>query len=90
MTFNAVNSSERKKPPASSVKSRSQCGVVDVKRAQEMLNYEWIKTHKEWVGELERMIKSRKKLEQDALQGPRLTFVGEYIKDKIKNNIVLP
>ncbi|MDE1828095.1 MAG: DNA topoisomerase IV subunit A [Candidatus Micrarchaeota archaeon] len=63
---------------------------VDVKRAQEMLNYEWIKAHKEWVVELERMIKSKKKLEQDALQGPRLTFVGEYIKDKIKNKEVLP
>lgn len=63
---------------------------VDVKRAQEMLNYEWIKKHKEWVTELERMIKSKKKLEQDALQGPRLTFVGEYIKDKVKNNEVLP
>lgn len=63
---------------------------VDVKRAQEMLNYEWIKHHKEWVVELERMIKTRKKLEQDALQGPRLTFVGEYIKEKVKNNEVLP
>ncbi|MDE1824929.1 MAG: DNA topoisomerase IV subunit A [Candidatus Micrarchaeota archaeon] len=63
---------------------------VDIKRAQEMLNYEWIKGHKEWVVELERMIKSKKKLEQDALQGPRLTFVGEYIKDKVKNNEVLP
>ncbi|MDE1869814.1 MAG: DNA topoisomerase IV subunit A [Candidatus Micrarchaeota archaeon] len=63
---------------------------VDVKRAQEMLNYEWIKGHKEWVVELERMIQSKKKLEQDALQGPRLTFVGEYIKDKVKKNKVLP
>ncbi|MGI0141622.1 MAG: DNA topoisomerase IV subunit A [Candidatus Micrarchaeales archaeon] len=63
---------------------------VDVKRAQEMLNYEWIKSHKEWVVELERMIKTRKKLEQDALQGPRLTFVGEYIVEKVKNNEVLP
>ena len=43
---------------------------VDLKRAQEMLNYEWIKQHKEWVVELERMIKTKKKLEQDALQGP--------------------
>jgi len=63
---------------------------VDLKRAQEMLNYEWIKRSKEWVVELERMIKSKKKLEQDALQGPRLTFVGEYIKDKIKNKDFLP
>ena len=63
---------------------------MDIKRAQEMLSYEWIKRHKEWVVELERMIKSKKKLEQDALQGPRLTFVDEYIRDKIKNNEVLP
>jgi DNA topoisomerase-6 subunit A len=63
---------------------------IDIKRAQEMLNYEWINKYKEWKVELERMIKSRKKLEQDALQGPRLTFVGEYIKDKIKNKEYLP
>ncbi len=58
---------------------------VDLKRAQEMLDYEWIKRHDDWKGELERMIKSKIKLEQDALQGPRLTFVGEYIREKIKN-----
>lgn len=63
---------------------------VDIKRAQEMLGYEWIKKHKEWVHELERMIKSKKKLEQDALQGPRLTFVDDYIKDKVKNKDFLP
>ena len=39
---------------------------------------------------IERMIKSKKKLEQDALQGPRLTFVDDYIKDKIKNKDFLP
>ena len=55
-----------------------------------MLNYEWIKKNKAWVVELERMIKSKKKLEQDALQGPRLTFVGDYIRDKIKNKDFLP
>ena len=63
---------------------------VDLKRAQEMLNYTWIKIHKEWVVELERMLKSKIKLEQDALQGPRLTFVGEYIIDKIKRKDFLP
>ncbi len=63
---------------------------IDLKRAQEMLNYEWIKKHKEWVVELERMIKQKKKLEQDALQGPRLTFVDDYIRDKIKNKEYLP
>ncbi len=63
---------------------------VDLKRATEMLNYEWIKRNKAWVVELERMIKSKKKLEQDALQGPRLTFVDDYIRDKIKNKEFLP
>ncbi len=63
---------------------------VDLKRAQEMLGYEWIRQHKEWVTELERMIKSKIKLEQDALQGPRLTFVDEYIREKIKNKEFLP
>ena len=63
---------------------------VDLKRAQEMLNYSWISKSKPWVTELERMIKSKKKLEQDALQGPRLTFVDDYIKDKIKNKEFLP
>ncbi len=63
---------------------------VDLKRAQEMLNYEWIRKNKAWVVELERMIKSKKKLEQDALQGPRLTFVGEYIKEKVANKDYLP
>ncbi len=63
---------------------------VDLKRAQEMLNYEWIKRHKEWVSELERMLKEKKKLEQDALQGPRLTFVDDYIKEKIEGKAYLP
>jgi len=63
---------------------------IDLKRAQEMLNYEWIKRHKEWVNELERMIKTKKKLEQDALQGPSLTFVDQYIKDKIENKEFMP
>ncbi len=58
---------------------------VDLKRAQEMLNYEWIKRHADWEAELQRMIKSKIKLEQDALQGPRLTFVGDYVREKIKN-----
>ncbi len=63
---------------------------VDLKRAQEMLNYSWIKRHKEWQEELKRMLSSKIKLEQDALQGPRLTFVDEYIVDKIKNKELMP
>ena len=63
---------------------------VDLKRAQEMLNYEWINQHKEWVEELKKVLKSKKKLEQDTLQGPRLTFVDDYIRDKIRNKDFLP
>lgn len=63
---------------------------IDIKRAEEMLGYEWISKHKEWVIELKKVLKTGKKIEQDALQGQRLTFVGEYIQDKIKNKEWLP
>lgn len=63
---------------------------VDLKRAQEMLEYPWINQHEEWVSELKRAIKTGIKLEQDALQGPRLTFVSDYVKEKIKNKDFLP
>jgi DNA topoisomerase-6 subunit A len=63
---------------------------VDLKRAQEMLDYPWINRHKEWVDELKKVLKTKTKLEQDTLQGPRLTFVDDYIKDKIKNQDFLP
>jgi DNA topoisomerase-6 subunit A len=56
---------------------------VDVKRAEEMLGYPWINRHRDWVHELKLVLKTKKKIEQDALQGQRLTFVGEYIKKKI-------
>ncbi len=58
---------------------------VDVKRAEEMLGYPWINRSKDWVRELKLVLKTKKKIEQDALQGQRLTFVGEYIKQKIEN-----
>jgi DNA topoisomerase-6 subunit A len=63
---------------------------VDIKRAEEMLSYPWINRHKEWVKELQVVLKSKKKLEQDALQGQRLTFVGEYIRKKITEKNWLP
>jgi DNA topoisomerase-6 subunit A len=62
----------------------------DLKRCQEMLEYQWINKHKEWVEELQNAIKLKVKLEQDTLQGPRLTFIDDYIKDKIKNKEFLP
>jgi DNA topoisomerase VI subunit A len=63
---------------------------VDIKRAEEMLGYPWINRHPEWVKELKEVLKTKKKLEQDALQGQRLTFVGEYINQKIKKKDWLP
>ena len=63
---------------------------VDIKRAQDMLNYQWINQYPEWVAELKQVLKIKKKLEQDSLQGPRLTFVDDYIRDKIKNKDFLP
>jgi DNA topoisomerase-6 subunit A len=63
---------------------------VDIKKAQDMLEYGWINKHKEWVEELKKVIKTRTKLEQDTLQGPKLTFVGDYIKKKIAEKDFLP
>jgi DNA topoisomerase VI subunit A len=63
---------------------------VDIKRAEEMMSYPWINRHKEWVKELKEVLKTKKKIEQDALQGQKLTFVGEYIKEKIENKRWLP
>ena len=63
---------------------------VDLKRAQDMLSYQWINVHEQWSDELKKVIKLKLKLESDALQGPRLTFVQDYIKEKIKNKDFLP
>ncbi|MFA5077491.1 MAG: DNA topoisomerase IV subunit A [Candidatus Micrarchaeia archaeon] len=63
---------------------------VDLKRAEEMLSYPWISTHKRWVEELKRVLKTKKKLEQDALQGQKLTFVGDYVRKKIGEGDLMP
>jgi len=63
---------------------------VDIKRAEEMLSYPWISMHKQWVDELNTVLKTKKKIEQDALQGPRLSFVSDYIKEKIAKKKFLP
>ncbi len=63
---------------------------VDVKRAEEMLSYDWIKRHPQWVDELKIVLKTQKKLEQDALQGPSLSFVGKYLKEKMEAQKYLP
>lgn len=63
---------------------------IDIKRAQELMGYEWIKGHKEWMNELKMVLSSKKKIEQDALQGPRLSFVVDYLKEKIAKKKFLP
>ncbi len=63
---------------------------VDIKRAEEMIEYPWIKAHKEWVEELKMVLKTKQKIEQDALQGPRLSFVGDYLREKISKKRFLP
>ncbi len=63
---------------------------VDIKRAQDMLSYPWINRHPEWVKELKTVIKTKKKLEQDALQGPKLSFIGDYLREKREQEKYLP
>ena len=63
---------------------------VDIKRAEELLSYQWINRHPEWVSELKVVLKTQKKIEQDALQGPSLSFVGEYLREKISKKKFLP
>lgn len=63
---------------------------VDIKRAQEMLTYPWINKHKEWVVELKKVISTKTKLEQDSLQAPKLTFIGDYVREKIAHKDFLP
>jgi len=63
---------------------------VDLKRAEEMLAYPWISRHKEWVSELKTVLTTKKKIEQDALQGPKLSFVGDYLREKISKKKFLP
>ena len=63
---------------------------VDIKRAQEMLKYDWFK-HPKWKNELEIMLEKKYKAELEALSGKGLKFVTEtYLPDKIKNKDFLP
>lgn len=63
---------------------------VDIKRAEEMLKYEWFQ-HPEWQKELKLMIQKKIKAELEALSGKGLKFVTEiYLPTKIKNQEFLP
>ncbi len=63
---------------------------VDIKRAKEMMKYEWFK-HPKWQHELKLMIKRGIKAELEALSGRGLRFVTEeYLPTKIENKQFLP
>jgi len=63
---------------------------VDIKRAQEMLKYEWFQAP-EWQKELKLMIQRKIKAELEALSGKGLKFITEtYLPKKIKNKEFLP
>ncbi|MEM5794241.1 MAG: DNA topoisomerase IV subunit A [Candidatus Aenigmatarchaeota archaeon] len=63
---------------------------VDIKRAKEMLNYEWFK-HPVWQKELKLMIERKIKAELEALSGKGLKFITEnYLPEKIEKKDFLP
>ena len=63
---------------------------VDIKRAQEMLKYEWFQAPG-WQKELKMMIERKIKAELEALSGKGLKFITEtYLPKKIRNKEFLP
>jgi DNA topoisomerase-6 subunit A len=63
---------------------------IDLKRAKELLNYQWFKAP-EWQEEIKLMITKGYKAEQEALSGKGIKFVSEeYLPDKIKRKDFLP
>ncbi len=57
---------------------------TDIKRAQELMNYEWFKTPK-WIKEINIFLKKQSKLEIEALAGKGLKFLMDvYIPSKIQ------
>ena len=63
---------------------------VDIKRAREMLKYDWFK-HPAWQKELKLMIQRKVKAELEALSGRGLKFMTEvYLPKKIKKKEFLP
>lgn len=63
---------------------------VDIKRAKDMMKYEWFQS-KEWQNELKLLISKKVKAELEALSGRGLRFMTEkYLPDKIKQKDFLP
>src|SRR3989338_5547728 len=58
---------------------------VDIKRAKELLNYDWFKKNPRWQKELNLMIEKGIKAEIEALSHKGLKFMSEtYLPDKLK------
>ncbi|MFN3803621.1 MAG: DNA topoisomerase IV subunit A [Pyrobaculum sp.] len=55
----------------------------DVKRAQELLRYQWFQKS-EWLHEINLFLKKKKKVEIEALSTHGFKFLHDYIKDKIR------
>jgi DNA topoisomerase-6 subunit A len=63
---------------------------VDIKRAEEMLKYDWFQ-HPAWQKELKLMIQRKIKAELEALSGRGMKFMSEvYLPQKIKAQDFLP
>ena len=63
---------------------------VDIKRAKDMMKYDWFKS-KEWQKELKLLTTKKYKAELEALSGRGLRFMTEqYLPDKIKKKDFLP
>jgi DNA topoisomerase-6 subunit A len=63
---------------------------IDIKRAQELMEYDWFKT-KEWQRQLKLLIERGYKVEIQALSSKHLKFIGDiYLPEKIKNQDFLP
>lgn len=61
----------------------------DVKRAKELMNYDWFKS-KEWQSELKLAIDKKIRIEQQALANKSLDFVArKYLPEKIEKEIFL-
>lgn len=63
---------------------------VDIKRAQEMLSYDWFKS-KEWQAELKKFLDKKIKAEIQSLSSKNLQYISKtYLPEKIKNQDFLP
>lgn len=62
----------------------------DIKRAKEMMEYPWFQ-NKDWQDQLNKALKQKIRIEQQALANRKLDFVAtDYLPQKIKNKEFLP